>query len=134
LHWLLRRTVRGYRKPVLAALQRNGLGDLLQQGVWAISALATPGLKISARDLVTRMDISKQAVSQLVDTLVEQGYVARHPDTEDRRRTLLVLTPRGQAAAQVIGEAMSEVESKMAVRIGDEIGKLHHLLKDLDVH
>ncbi len=83
---------------MLVALQRDGFGDLLQQGVWAISALAAPGLKISARDLVTRMDISKQAVSQLVDTLVAEGYVDRRPDTEDRRRTLLELTPRGQAA------------------------------------
>jgi DNA-binding MarR family transcriptional regulator len=134
LHWLLRRTVRRYRAPALTALQRNGFGDLLQQGVWAISALAAPGLKISARDLVTRMDISKQAVSQLVDTLVAEGYVDRRPDTEDRRRTLLKLTPRGQAAARIIGEAVDEVESEMAVRIGDEIGKLHRLLKDLDVH
>ena len=41
------------------------------------------------------MGISKQAISQLVETLVTMGYVARHAAADDRRRTLLHLTARG---------------------------------------
>ncbi len=85
--WVLRRSVRRYRPPVRAALIAAGLGDIPQAGIWAISALAVPGS--SARDLVERMGITKQAVAQLVDTLVEQGYVERLPYAGDRRRTLL---------------------------------------------
>ena len=45
--------------------------------------------------LTRELGISKQAVSQLIDTMVMRGYLERTPDTEDRRRMLLTLTPRG---------------------------------------
>jgi DNA-binding MarR family transcriptional regulator len=133
LSWILRRAVRRYRTPVAAALQRRGFSDLPQQGVWAVCALArsTPGL--SGRDLVTRMDISKQAVSQLVDTLVTAGYVVRRPSPEDRRRTLLSLTARGRRALRVIDETVAEVEVGLAAKIGDDgLRRLYLALEELD--
>ena len=81
-----------------------------------------------------RTDISKQAVSQLVETLrwAPASFCAR-PSPEDRRRTLLVLTPRGRRAAVVIDEAVAEVESAMAARIGiDRLGLVYGALRDLD--
>ena len=55
--------------------------------------------------LTRELGISKQAVSQLIDTMVMRGYLERTPDAEDRRRMLLHLTPRGRAAATVAWEA-----------------------------
>ncbi|MGH9017207.1 MAG: MarR family winged helix-turn-helix transcriptional regulator [Acidimicrobiales bacterium] len=135
LTWLLRHAVRRYRSTVAEALLSAGYGDLPQQGIWAVSALAqaTPG--VSGRDLVARMDISKQAVSQLMDTLVDGGFVARRPSTGDRRRTLLVLTPRGRRVARVIDRAVAGVEAAMAAAIGAErLGLLYGALQDLDRH
>jgi DNA-binding MarR family transcriptional regulator len=126
--------VRRYRAPVAAALKRRDFGDLPQQGVWALCALApsTPGQ--SGRDLVTRMDISKQAVSQLVDTLVTAGYVERRPSPEDRRRTLLLLTARGRRAVRVIDETVAEVEEELVAQIGaDGLRRLYVALEKLDV-
>ena len=94
LSWLLRRAVRRYAAPVAEALDGAGFGDLPQRGVWAVSALAQSKPGLSGRDLVNRMGISKQAVSQLVESLVAMGYVARRPAPDDRRRTLLQLTTR----------------------------------------
>ncbi|MGH8996130.1 MAG: MarR family winged helix-turn-helix transcriptional regulator [Acidimicrobiales bacterium] len=118
LVWLLRHSVRRFRAPVATALREAGFGDLPQQGTWGLQVLATPGS--SARDLVVRMDITKQAVGQLVDTLVGLGYVERLPYPDDRRRTLLSLTDRGQQAVAVIDRAVAGVESAMATRVGDE--------------
>ena len=133
LNWLLRRAVRGYRGPVTGALEGAGFGDLPQQGIWALSALAESKPGLSGRDLVARMGISKQAVSQLVDILVAAGYVARRPSPEDRRRTLLHLTPRGRGAVRVIDGAVAQVEAAMAAKIGrDELLHLYRALEELD--
>ena len=133
LSWLLRRAVRRYRFPVSEALEAGGFGDLPQQGIWAVSALARAGSRVSGRDLVTRMGISKQAVSQLVETLVTLGYVVRDAAAEDRRRTLLHLTTRGRHAARIIDTTVAEMEETMANTIGPErLQELHRALVELD--
>ena len=133
LSWLLRRAVRRYAAPVAEALDRGGFGDLPQRGVWAISALAQSEPGLSGRDLVSRMGISKQAISQLVETLVSLGYVARRPAADDRRRTLLQLTARGRNAARIIDETVAGLEAAMATTIGRErLHELHRALRELD--
>jgi len=133
LSWLLRRAVRRYAAPVAEALDSAGFGDLPQRGVWAVSALAQSKPGLSGRDLVTRMGISKQAISQLVESLVTLGYVARRPAPDDRRRTLLQLTARGRGAARVIDETVARMEAGMASTLGRErLHQLHRALVELD--
>jgi DNA-binding MarR family transcriptional regulator len=133
LTWLLRRTVRRFAPPVAGALDAGGFGDLPQRGVWAVSALARTEPGLSGRDLVTRMGISKQAVSQLIDILVTAGYVARHPAPDDRRRTLLHLTPRGRRAARIIDDTVAGLEADMEAVIGrEQLHSLHEALLRLD--
>jgi DNA-binding MarR family transcriptional regulator len=133
LSWLLRRAVRRYASPVSEALGAGGFGDLPQRGVWAVSALAQAEPGLSGRDLVSRMGISKQAISQLIETLVTLGYVARRPAADDRRRTLLHLTPRGRGAARIIDATVAEMEETMANIIGSErLQELHRTLLELD--
>jgi len=118
---------------VAAALEEVGFGDLPQRGVWAVSALAPTEPGLSGRDRVPRMGISKQALSQLIETLVTQGYVVRRPADDDRRRTLLYLTTRARGAARIIDEAVAEVEAGMTCTIGRErLQELHRALVDLD--
>ena len=131
LIWLLRRSVQRHRAPMSEALRAAEFGDLPQQGMWALSALSAPAS--SARDLVIRMDISKQAVAQLVDTLVALGYVERREFPDDRRRTLLALTERGEQASAVIDRAVEETETAMAGRIGaDRLEALYRILLDVE--
>ena len=133
LSWLLRRAVRRYAAPVSEALEAGGIRRSPPTGVWAVSALAQAEPGLSGRDLVTRMGISKQAVSQLVETLVTLGYVARHAAPDDRRRTLLHLTARGRGAARIIDATVAEMEAAMASTIGRErLQELHRALVELD--
>jgi DNA-binding MarR family transcriptional regulator len=125
--------VRRYAAPVAEALDGAGFGDLPQRGVWAVSALAQSKPGLSGRDLVTRMGISKQAVSQLVEGLVTLGYVVRRPAPDDRRRTLLQLTTRGRDAVRVIDQTVARMEAGMAETLGGErLHELHRALKELD--
>jgi DNA-binding MarR family transcriptional regulator len=133
LSWLLRRAVRHYAAPVSKALAAGGFDDLPQRGVWAVSALAQTEPGLSGRDLVTRLGISKQAISQLVETLVTLGYVDRRAAANDRRRTLLHLTGRGRGAARIIDATVAEMEEAMADTIGRErLHELHRALAELD--
>ena len=68
-------------------------------------------------NLTRELGISKQAVSQLIDTMVMRGYLERHEDPADRRRMLIALTPRGRAAARVSWEAASEVDAALASQL-----------------
>jgi len=59
-------------------------------------------------DVASHLGISKQAASQLVEHLVEIGYVTRAADPRDARARLLVLTKRGRACTQAAEEAAAE--------------------------
>lgn len=50
--------------------------------------------------LAKKRGVSLQAASTLVQGLVERGWVVRVPDPNDRRQSLLEVTPKGLARAQ----------------------------------
>jgi DNA-binding MarR family transcriptional regulator len=129
--WLLRRINQRYRDNMRAALRASGLGDLPQPGYWALSALSS-GAATNASDLVELMGVSKQAVSKLVDTLVDAGYVSRRENQADRRRTNLRPTARGTAAADVIASTVESTELALAARLGvTDLGALRSVLEIL---
>jgi DNA-binding MarR family transcriptional regulator len=127
LVWLLRRTTRRCGVAVRRGLDEAGHTRLPQQGFWALNALAekdhTPG------QLGERMQITKQAVSQLVDTLVGLGYVQRLADPGDGRRVVMTLTAYGRDAANVIADAIVRLRMKVGQIIGtDQVAVLERLL------
>ncbi len=46
-------------------------------------------------DLARAFDVAAPTISGVVDGLVHQGWIERHPDPGDRRAVVLKLTPRG---------------------------------------
>jgi DNA-binding MarR family transcriptional regulator len=71
-------------------------------------------------ELSERSGLTKQAVGEVVDDLVELGYVERVPDPRDARAKLIRLTKRGgdgQAAAQRI---FADIERRWARQVGQE--------------
>ena len=68
----------------------------------------------AAGDLIRQLGVSKQAASQLIDTLVVRGYLERQVHPEDRRRMTLALTERGLAAAASVREGVESVDAELA--------------------
>jgi DNA-binding MarR family transcriptional regulator len=131
--WLLRRVNQRYRAAMAASLRQAGLGDLPQPGYWALGALSAGA--VDASELVVEMGVSKQAISKLVDSLVELGFVVRLSNAADRRRTNLVLTDRGRDAVTVIEVAISSTEVQLAAELGtSDLEPLRSILARLNAH
>ena len=63
-------------------------------------------------ELARRMDVSKQAVSQLVDDLEPADVVRRRPDPEDARARRVELTDAGRGAMLEGLEVLRSIEQE----------------------
>ncbi len=115
---LLRAARRTYGNAVRAAFMDAGFDDVPRNGAYVLARVHEDSSSLA--DLSRALGISKQAVSQLIDTMVMRGYLERTADADDRRRMLLTLTPRGEAAARVSWEAASEVDDELERRLSAE--------------
>jgi len=61
---------------------------------------------------------SRQAVSQLLDTLVARGYLQRAMDPADRRRLSVSLTERGRSADRTATAAVAAIDQELADAVG----------------
>ncbi len=71
-------------------------------------------------ELAARLRISKQALNYLLGELERLGYLERRSDPDDLRSKRVALTPRGTSAIGVIRDAVAEVETAWAERLGPE--------------
>ena len=109
---LLRAARGAYGVAVRERLAAGGFDDLPGNGPYVIGGMVARGG--TAGDLVRQLGVSKQAASQLIDALVLRGYLERSADPDDRRRTTLVATERGRAAAAATLAGVQEVDRELA--------------------
>jgi DNA-binding MarR family transcriptional regulator len=70
-------------------------------------------------DLARRANMTPQSMAEIVDELVEMGYVVRHPDPADRRAKLVVLTRRGRACVAAGRETIDGIEERVTAILGE---------------
>jgi DNA-binding MarR family transcriptional regulator len=120
---LLRASRGAYRHAIIAALAAGGFDDVPRNGSYVLGGIVNHGGR--AADLVRQLGVSKQAASQLIDTLVLRGYLTREVDPDDRRRVAIAATERGQAAAAAIRQGVVSVDEELAAMITpDELAGL----------
>lgn len=115
---LLRAARGAYGKAVRTAFTDAGFDDIPRSGAFVLARTFDNTSPLGT--LTRELGISKQAVSQLIDTMVMRGYLERTVDTEDRRRMLIKLTPRGEEAARVAWQAANAVDRELASRLSPE--------------
>ena len=95
----------------------NGIGLSLPK-LLALHALHEAGESLPLGQLAERLSCVKSNITQLVDRLEADGYVARKPDPRDRRARLAVMTPKGRKAwkdgTRVREQAEREILTKMS--------------------
>ena len=90
---LLRAARGSYAHAIVAFLDAAGCDDLPQNGPFVLGGMANR--QASAVDMIRGLGVTRQAASQLIDTLVVRGYLSREVNPADRRRLNVELTDRG---------------------------------------
>jgi DNA-binding MarR family transcriptional regulator len=108
---LLRAARGAYAHAVRAELAAGGFDDMPASGPFVLGGMANHG--VAAGDLLKQLGVSKQATSQLIDTLVLRGYLERDTDPNDRRRITIAVTERGRAAAKAVRAGVEAVDSEL---------------------
>ncbi|HVB94762.1 MAG TPA: MarR family transcriptional regulator [Acidimicrobiales bacterium] len=121
---------RTYTTAIRSALIDAGFDDVPRSGGAVLGRIARSGRNLG--DVAGELAVSKQAASQLIDTLVTRDYVERAPDPDDRRRVTVGLTDRGRAAAAVIRQAIERVDAALATRVGaDDLARTRAVLRTI---
>ena len=128
---LLRMPWDAVQQHMLERLHEGGFGDFDAAYLIVFQYPGPQGARPS--ELAARLRISKQALNYLLGELERFGYLERRADPDDLRSRRIALTARGIAAVAVIREAVGEVETAWAQRLGAErFDELHDLLVELN--
>ena len=110
------RAARGtYAQAISVQLVAAACDDLPRNGAFVLGGMANRGGE--AADLMRQLEVTKQAASQLIDTLVLRGYLERRVNPDDRRRMTIELTDRGRAAAAAVRAAVEAVDAELTRRL-----------------
>ena len=113
---LLRAARGAYAGAIVARLTEAGFDDIPRNAPYVLGGMAHRGASVA--DLIRELDVSKQAASQLIDTLVVRGYLSRDINATDRRRLTIGLTERGMAAAAAVRAGVADVDAQLAELCG----------------
>jgi DNA-binding MarR family transcriptional regulator len=128
---LLRLPWEAVQQRMLERLHESGFRDLEPAHLNVFQYPGPQGTRPT--DLATRLGISKQALNYLLRELERLDYLERRADPDDLRSKRIALTTRGTAAIHVIREAVAEVETAWARRLGpDRFSQLRILLLELN--
>lgn len=76
-------------------------------------------------DIGDHLGVTKAAASQMLDKMVEQGFITRTEDPQDRRGKHITLTEKGQLAMQKSLEArhgwLTQLADKFSIKEKEEI-------------
>jgi DNA-binding MarR family transcriptional regulator len=79
----------------------------------------------SVSELASARNISRPAVSQAVETLVQKGLLSRTPDRRDRRYVELALTPDGDALLDALfGRTRAWMAGQMRSMTREDLSKI----------
>jgi MarR family transcriptional regulator for hemolysin len=71
--------------------------------------LFTQGQDMGQEQLVEQLDVSKPAVSRLLDSLETKGYVIRQPDPDDKRAHRVRLTDKALEIGPAVEQSYNHV-------------------------
>ena len=104
-------------------LARRGFNDVRPAHGFAFARISEGDA--TTADVAEHLGITKQATGQLVDYLVDHGYVMRRPDERDARARLLLLTERGRACTVAAEAAAMQTVDGWRSQLGpSEFGQL----------
>ncbi|MDP1891538.1 MAG: helix-turn-helix domain-containing protein [Gemmatimonadaceae bacterium] len=99
-----------------ADLAAHGFTDLGAAYGYVFRALARESLHL--HELASRLGMTDQGASKIVNQMVARGYVERRPDPHDGRAKELRLAARGRAALATARRFHAAYERRLRTRLG----------------
>lgn len=105
----------------------EGLHERLAQQGWTemrppygFVLVAARDRPLTAGDVTELLGMTKQATSQLLDTMEAAGLVERGPDPDDARVKRVAITEKGRGLLATVEAIYAELEDEWAQQIGAE--------------
>lgn len=105
----------------------EGLQNYLQSKGWPEITRAQSLVFVNIGEGITRpseiankVGVTRQAIHQTINELVDAGFVVLEPDTRDRRAKVVRYTELGEKIGMEAIQGLRYVESALAERIGDD--------------
>ena len=94
-----------------------------------------PCMNLDVPKMQKKLNISKPAISYILNTLEKKNYITREIDAKDRRKVSISATPEGKAAAEQSRKKYDELWEEILNQFGEEnmrqLLKLIHSLDEL---
>lgn len=113
---LLLAAYRAFEKDLFAAFRDAGHEALRPKHGAVLANVGPEGTRLT--DLAAAAGMAKPSMKELVDELVELGYVARRTDPKDGRARTIALTPEGIALAKLARRTIERIEKRYAAQLG----------------
>jgi DNA-binding MarR family transcriptional regulator len=95
---------------------------------------AGPPYRVRPTDFTNALMLTSSGTTKRLDRLEQAGLITRAPDPDDRRGTLITLTPAGLRLIDTASEAHLENERRLLGALTDaERGRLADLLRKLQL-
>jgi DNA-binding MarR family transcriptional regulator len=91
------------------SLARMGLTEARAHLLWVLRAQGPS----TQRALASALHVTPRAITALVDSLAETGFVTREPCPDDRRATLVTFTELGRTTAQALGDGHRQLARQL---------------------
>ena len=115
---MLLKLERHFTRQVLQKLAADGIEDITLRHFVIIPYIDHKGIR--AVDIARQVGITKQAVSKLVDELVQKGYLELTPDPTDGRASLVLMSEKGNEFLKLTIKYTQQVESQWSNQVGEK--------------
>ena len=97
-----------------------------------LTVTRAPDMTARLRDVTANMLISQPSVSRLVDRMAARGLIAKCPDPEDGRGSLVRATEAGASSFRKVASAHGRsIAERMSLLSDDELAQLRDLTSKL---
>jgi DNA-binding MarR family transcriptional regulator len=103
-------------REMLQALASAGYREVRVPHIAFLAHMTTDGRRLT--EFAELMQVTKAAVTQLVDHLERHGLVERVPDPTDRRATIVRATPAADVGFAVARDRLAHIESRWERSLG----------------
>ena len=98
----------------------QGRSEMLHPGQGRLLALILEKQPVGQKELVEALDVRPSSLSELLKKLEGKGLITRAPDEQDKRNTIVSLTPEGKACAEQSSFRVVNFEAELFDMLSDD--------------